>query len=483
MFKYLMKSPFKLYVLGEYIVLAIALLLSFRHFAPASPYALYNTDSTIFVLMAKDFNFLKDLYFWGQSRNGALISLITFVFHKLIPIFDVHLIFSLVYYSFIIGGLWCFSTFLKSPLSRVSFGFFWLLPYCTDYLFVGQPYSIQLSLVGMALFFINKPLNFLNSLLASVLFGASIWISDASIVQVLALLPLVPGLKIGKKSVLGGVLGFGCTAGLIFIAKSNAVQTPGYGYLATLEQSIILIGRIIEYYFKSIPSNTGLTLISILTLATIASCIIFRNICLSWIAKYSFYSIIGSFFVCVLSTWIARENSYFQRYLTPVYIWWMFSVLLQIENFSITVSKSTVNKLLNFALIIALIIANDTRVILTNSVAKANNPNAKAGALRSPALVKAIRSVEPPGGIIADYWFSYIWCDIDDRFACTPHDKSVVIQPKYIDLVKQKEIVYLVKESWLETFPEEIVQFGKSLKRIGEPQKVHFYTVAPYRWK
>jgi hypothetical protein len=482
MFKQLM-PPLKYRSWVEYSILAFTLFLSFRHFAPVSPYALYNTDSSIFVLMSKDFDWVKDLYFWGQSRNGALVSLITFCFHKLIPILDIHFIFSIVYYAFVVAGLWCFSTFLKSPLSRVAFGFFWLLPYCTDFLFVGPPYNIQLSLVGIALFFITKPLSFLNSLLASILFGASVWISDASIVQILALIPLLPELKIGKKSLIGGLLGFGSTAILIFIAKSYAVQTPGYGYLATLDQSIILIGRIIEYYFKSIPSNIGLTLISILTLVTIVSCIIFRNVCLSWISRYSFYSILGSFFVCVLSTWIARENSYFQRYLTPIYVWWMFSILLQIENFLSTVSRSTVNKFLCFALLIALLIANNTTTILTASVAKVDNPNNKADGLRSPALIKAIQSVEFPGGIIADYWFSYIWCDIDDRFACTPHDKSVVIQPKYIDLVKQKEIVYLVKESWLETFPEEIVQFGKTLKRVGEPRKVHFCTIAPYRWK
>ncbi len=470
----------------EYIILLLPSFFSFLYFAPASPHALYLADSSIFLLMAKDFDGVKSLYYWGQNRNGALVSFLTHYSHKFIPIIGIELLYSLIYFGFIWIGLWCFSRFLTSPISRITLGFFWLLPFCTAYLLVGQPYCIQLSLIGIALFLVTRPLNFLKAFLCTVCLGGSVWISDAAIVQILILIPLVRELKLSKKSWIGAAYGLFLSTIWIIIAKHYAVTIVGYGSLATPNETLSLLHRILTYYFANIPSNIGLTLISSLTLVTLVSSIALRHRSTSWISRYSFYSILSNLLICSISTWVTRENSDFLRYLTPIYIWLIFLILLQIESFSEVTHRRTRKALMVFALIISLLIANDTHLIINASVTAPNLPKGVASGFRSPPLMNAIHAFQPMGqttGIIGDYWSAYLWCDIDDRFTCTPHDQSVVIQPKYIDQVKQKDVVYLIKDFWFEAFPDEIVQFGKPLKRVGDPQLVHSYTLAPYRWK
>ncbi len=480
------KSSANYFYLLEYIILSFPAFLSFLYFAPASRHAIYIADSSIFLLMAKDFDGVKNLYYWGQNRNGALVSFFTHYLHKLIPFIGIDLLYSLIYFGFILAGLWCFSRFLKSPISRIALGFFWLMPFCTAYLLVGQPYCVQISLIGISLFLVNRPLNFWKAFLTTLCLSGSVWISDAAIVQILIFIPLLRELKLSKKSWIG--LGYGFLFSMIWIVvgKFYAVKTGGYGSLATPTETLSLLRRVFTYYISNIPSNTGLTLISSLTVVTVVSSIVLKKLSTSWISRYALYSIFSNLLICSISNWVAREHSDFLRYLTPIYIWGVFAILLQIESFSEVVKKRTLNRFLCFVLLIALLVANDTKFILNRSATSANLVSTIPSDIRSPNLIDAIHGFQPISqttAIIGDYWIAYLWCDIDARFACTPHDKSVVIQPKYIDLVKQKDIVYLIKNSWFEKFPNEIVQFGKTLQRVGEPEKVHSYTLAPYRWK
>ena len=85
---------------------------------------------------------------------------------------------------------------------------------------------------------------------------------------------------------------------------------------------------------------------------------------------------------------------------------------------------------------------------------------------------------------IGDYWTAYLVAGMfPDRFLATPHEGSAVRSLRIRDAVLAQKEICLIKEGWLEEFPEEIIQFGVLLKKIGSPQRQGGFTVCRYTRK
>jgi hypothetical protein len=118
------------------------------------------------------------------------------------------------------------------------------------------------------------------------------------------------------------------------------------------------------------------------------------------------------------------------------------------------------------------------------------------------SVISQIREIKSLGkaGIIGEYWHSYILCTAKpSQLNCTSQDISRqsripceatpikrkkirgVRCPRCAKRVLQAETIYLVKENWLASFPDEIQQFGQCLVRVGEPRQIANYTLAPYQ--
>ena len=71
-------------------------------------------------------------------------------------------------------------------------------------------------------------------------------------------------------------------------------------------------------------------------------------------------------------------------------------------------------------------------------------------------------------GVIGDYWNSYV-CSIaaPDSIISTPHQNSEVRNHDLVDKVFRQPSLYLVKDWWLDSFPDTITQFGHELIRSG----------------
>jgi hypothetical protein len=84
-------------------------------------------------------------------------------------------------------------------------------------------------------------------------------------------------------------------------------------------------------------------------------------------------------------------------------------------------------------------------------------------------------------GIIGDYWNSYI-CSIGapDAIISTPHEASEVRNPKLVEKVFLQPTIYLVKDWWLESFPDSITQFGRKLKASGNEFECGGLTLKKY---
>ncbi|MCX5963668.1 MAG: hypothetical protein NT070_11175 [Cyanobacteria bacterium] len=85
-------------------------------------------------------------------------------------------------------------------------------------------------------------------------------------------------------------------------------------------------------------------------------------------------------------------------------------------------------------------------------------------------------------GIIGDYWNSYIICSADpEKLSCTPHDRNMVRSARSAKKVMESAKIYLVKEGWLDHFPDQIVQFKTTLTKQGPEIKIDAYTLALYK--
>ena len=84
-------------------------------------------------------------------------------------------------------------------------------------------------------------------------------------------------------------------------------------------------------------------------------------------------------------------------------------------------------------------------------------------------------------GIIAEYGNAYVACTPDpDRIASTPHDKGDVKNPALIPAVFDGRDIYVIKDMWLDSFPDTLPQFGHVLVRKGQPFFIAGCTVNQY---
>ena len=87
-----------------------------------------------------------------------------------------------------------------------------------------------------------------------------------------------------------------------------------------------------------------------------------------------------------------------------------------------------------------------------------------------PSRIRILSAMRSMGdiGIIAEYWNSYLTASPDPvHIKATPHDKDYVRNPELATEVFLQSRIYLIKDGWLESFPDSIVQFGRVLKKRG----------------
>ncbi|MCC7332613.1 MAG: hypothetical protein IT232_08400 [Flavobacteriales bacterium] len=71
-------------------------------------------------------------------------------------------------------------------------------------------------------------------------------------------------------------------------------------------------------------------------------------------------------------------------------------------------------------------------------------------------------------GIIAEYWNSYGTSFVNPNLIkATPHDK-IVSNSFLVDSVFSQPHIYLIKDGWLDFFPDTLNQFNHTLVKEGE---------------
>ena len=238
--------------------------------------------------------------------------------------------------------------------------------------------------------------------------------------------------KIGTLNEILGTLNIFCQSLYdIFLFKKNEIFTSIYSYLALF--SVILICVFLKKVKFSDSMTKRLFLFFLLDLTIVFTIIIITE----W-------------------TYVAGVP---QRYFNCTYISAAILTLLLYE--SLNLNKVKINIIKYILLITVLIGSFGTLYTMRVVWYKPYKPYSEV-----------VSELDKLGniGIIAEYWNSYT-CSVNEpeKIKATPHDKSWVRNWKLVEDVFKQEKIYLIKDMWLDSFPDTITQFGRTLVRQEKP--------------
>jgi hypothetical protein len=487
------------------LLLLLLILFSFYNFAEIN-FPLLNSDMSVTILMAQNFNLPGDLYFWGQDRGGSLIPLLANILveaYKFPPALAV----SLIHYIIMVAGFFAMASFFRNRNLKLILALIWFFP---SWHFLDQVFplfGIQMCLLALSLYFLKLMQRAVNRYrrlawlsLACLSFIISIWVSDLAVVSLFIVAMIVlwkynPELRKkgyfflfkDRKTLIQTVLviaWFLFGTAFILYAKHKAARTDGYNthYLnhpgeivATIKIICYSIWRVLiftsENFMESIYAwaiIAGIPLV--ISLSNTRSH--FLKFCSShkWLVFFTLNGI-AIFILLVLSHWVYLNGTN-RRYFTLVYMSLWIAMLLYVE--------ATGSRNRQLRMIILFI------VVLTGSVSSFNKfffPQ------QLPSRITAFNDFRKLGefGLISDYWDAYLIAAVDPKhIVATPHDKDNVRNHYLPEQVFKMPKLYLARDGWMNSFPDTINQFGHILIRKGSEFKVATIALCQYEryyWK
>jgi hypothetical protein len=448
--------------------------------------------------MTHYFKLPQDLYFWGQDRVGSLIPLLGQVPFKL---FNCSALLSeaIVHYFILLLGFLSFASFLKSYFLRVVFAIIWFFPPMRLIDVTQLPFGIHYSLIAIAIYLFNfynrekiqNNLIFRHLILSTItiILIASVWVSDMAMISVFLLLTIQVYFYLIKNkfsilvlrklelyhAIVGGLLGYF----FISYAKSNAPNKTDYTTFSdfeTISKTIKIFNKTILDFFKfeaNEPFTSVYAYLSVIFIVAIITQI--RKLTLSETAKkWLLFFLIESlilFVIIIISNWTFL-NGVPRRYFTCTYITLAFALVLVLDNLKLSYFKI---KVMN-SLLLSLVCIGGIGALYNIKFIwpKTMKPRAEF-----------VREFEQLGqiGIIAEYWNSYIAsCTNPDLIKATPHDLTWNIKSEeLVNEVFKQENIYVIRDMWLESYPDTLSQFGRVLLKDGNEFKLGDCNVCKYK--
>lgn len=462
-----------------YALISGIILSSFFLFATAF-YPLVNSDMAVNVLIADSFNLPHDIYWWGQDRLGSFIPLISqpFIWIGITPILAV----SICNYLVITAGFIGFSKLFKQKRTILLFAFLWFFPYQRFIDINVFPLGLSYGLLGFSLVFLLK-INYRESLrvkrnLKYVIITAVIWLMAVWISDLMYITLLTFGIAMALRFMLQKdktvkvrqiFLAYGITMaiiiGIVLVLKSLSpsvtAQFATLNNLTDLAEAIGMvfggIAHILLFKDELFVSIGGWALLVSFVIAfgllfvNFKENIKFKNF---WLLFF-FADFTGIMLVILLSHWVLLNQMGYWYFVAP-YISAVIFVLISFEKAGLLKDFYFYSLALLSVFIIG--ISPISKIYID------------AQEYRSTASY--VEELDELGeiGIIGDFWHSYLYSMVHpDKVKSTPHQDSDIKNPNRIGDVLSQPRIILVKDNWLEEFPEEIKQFSFTLKKKGEP--------------
>ena len=307
------------------------------------------------------------------------------------------------------------------------------------------------------------------------------------------------------------IFNFTILIGVAFIIFAKISATPSYGIFGINSLSItwIVFQSVMKLIIQSITFSVDNWLLSFysvscLSLAFFLIAISIIGIQNSWTKNFKFrtavrrafdsdfkwsvlfgINTIGSFLLLISSEWVYK-NDIGIRYFSVVYLSLWLAIIFYsdaIRNISLKSSRiGVVNSFkkylfkINTPLLVSLLL-----VALIGSMSLPSYVYSLSPAKSQLSKLIGFNQLGK-AGIIGDYWNSYIICSVNpEKLSCTPHDRAYVRSVRSVKKVMASDRIYLVKERWLDHFPDQIIQFETRLIKQGPEIKIDEYTLALYK--
>lgn len=307
------------------------------------------------------------------------------------------------------------------------------------------------------------------------------------------------------------IFNFTTLTAIAFIVIAKISATPSYGIFGINSLAItwIVFQSVMKLIVQSITFSIDNWLLSVysvacLGLASFLIAVSTISIQKSWTRNFKFRSAIrrafdsdlkwsvlfgintiGSFLLLISSEWVYK-NEINIRYFSVVYLSLWLTIIFYNDSISnISLKSSRVEIVNSFKKYLFKINAPLSVLLLTVAL---------IGSLSLPSYVYSLSPTQSQlskligfnqlgeAGIIGNYWSSYIICSVNpEKLSCTPHDRDMVRSSRSTKKVLASGKIYLVKERWLENFPDQIIQFNTKLTKQGPEFKIDEYTLALYK--
>ncbi len=477
-----------------YSTLLIIILISFRIYSSIY-YPGLNSDNAVTILMVHYFQLPDDLYFWGQDRMGSIIPLVAQIPNKL---FSISALYSeaIAHYLILIIGFFAIASFFKTHFVKLLFALMLFLPPSKEIEVTQLTLSIQYMFlfIGMYLVLLVKAENkiiHLKQHLILFLFVLSmiiaVWDSDLAIVSVsifisLYLLYLIKDTSIRFlfKNIVSYYIIFGLLLGFLFItyAKSTSPIKNNYALLCNpneiLKTLSILFSTLKDIFLFNIKETltsvySYLALFTVILMMVFVRKVKFTNTITKRLLVFFILDLFVVFIVIIVSKWTLL-NGVPMRYFNCTYISAIIVFLLLFENLDLINIKLNIVK---YSLLITVLVGSFGAIYTQVFVwYKPYKPYSE--------YVSELNKLGKIG-IVGEYWNSYI-CSINDpeNIKSNPHDKSCVRNLKLVDEVFKQKKIYLIKDMWLDSYPDTILQFGRTLIKQEEPFSLANATLCRY---
>ena len=482
----------------QYTIIILLIFLGSFFLYSSLYYALLNSDNAVTVLMVHYFKLPDDLYFWGQDRLGSLIPLIAQIPNKLFRLSPI-LSESIVHYGILLTGFLAFATFIKSNFYKIVFAIIWFFPPMRLIDVTQFAFGIHYSLIAIICYLINNLTNESNPLknshyylilsAATLLMIVTIWVSDMAIVSAGLLITINIFLFFKNKSIsnkrnkiafslfsfIGAITGYLA----IHYAKGLTGIKNTYSTFGDSE----MIKKSVEIFLKSIKefltftSDEPLTsvytyLVLILIISILFSIKFFKPN--PQTKKWLFYFLLESillFGIIMVSKWTFL-NSVPRRYFTCTYITLSFALVLILDNLDANKSRKLY---LNALILITVLVGGSSSIY---------NIKYFAPSSLTP-MTTVLSDFEKLGhiGVISEYWNSYVTsCINPELIKATPHDQTYAVRNyKIVEEVFQQPDIYIIRDMWMDSFPDTMKQFDRTLIKAGNEVKLGDCFVCRYQ--
>ncbi|MES2836308.1 MAG: hypothetical protein V4667_02205 [Bacteroidota bacterium] len=479
----------------NHLILIFSIIVSSYFLYSSRYYALLNSDDALNILMAHNYKWPQDIYCWGQNRGGTLIAVLAQPFIKLFSFKAINAV-SVANYLVLILGYFCFSSLFKNNFSKVVFAVIWFLPFQRFVDITRFPIGVEYSLIAVLIILLNslsktdsvlkKNLLLISVLLISLI---AIWVSDLAIVSIcnLFFVSLLFNYFKNKKFSNDKTILIYFLVGIVFVflsinyVKSIVnVQNDNYLLLNNFNEIIRALVVLVNANFDVLVFKTKEILVSIYALLTVLFLLfltafiikkkLVKNLFLNqWIAFFLLDFII-IFIVFLVASWVLA-NGMGRWYFVATYISLSLLVLLIIEQLN---KYNLKLKFFKFALLIIVLVGAISPVYSM----KYKNPK------RLIPMTDIIVEFNKLGkiGVIGEYWNSYIIsCANPDSIVATPHDMCEIKNKAFVGEVFSRKNIYVVRDMWMDYFPDTLLQFGNILIQDGKPFELGDCKVCKYK--